>query len=107
MSFTPEAKVKKKVVSAIKEAGAYYFFPVMNGYGRVGIPDIIVCHRGYFVAIECKAGNNKPTELQLKEIEAIRQAGGVSLVVNEDNIEDVRKVLESMNESPVREAVST
>ena len=106
MSFTPEAKVKKKVVSAIKAVNAYYFFPVMNGYGRVGIPDIIVCHRGYFVAIECKAGSNKPTELQLKEMESIRQAGGITLVVNEDNIEDVTKVLESINGSPIREAVS-
>jgi hypothetical protein len=107
MSLTPEAKVKKKVVTVIKEAGAYYFFPVMNGYGRVGIPDIIVCHRGYFVAIECKAGNNKPTELQLREIEAIRQAGGVSLVINETNIEDVTKVLESIDGAPIREAAST
>ena len=97
MSFTPEAKVKKKVVTIIKMYGAYYFFPVMNGYGRVGIPDIIVCHRGYFIAIECKAGNNKPTELQLKEIEAIRQAGGVSLVINEDNTEEVTKILESID----------
>ncbi len=107
MSLTPEAKVKKKVVSVIKAHGAYYFFPVMNGYGRVGIPDIIVCHRGYFVAIECKAGKNKPTELQLKEIEAIRQAGGVSLVINEDNIEDVAKALESIDGTPVREATGS
>jgi len=107
MSLTPEAKVKKKVVSVIKAHSAYYFFPVMNGYGRVGIPDIIVCHCGRFIAIECKAGKNKPTELQLKEIEAIRQAGGVSLVVNEDNIEDVAKALESIDGTPLREADSS
>lgn len=107
MSFTPEAKVKKKVVALIKASGAYYFFPVMNGYGRVGIPDIIVCHRGYFVAIECKAGSNKPTELQQKEMESIRSAGGAVLVVNEDNTEDVTKVLESIDVLPLREAVSS
>jgi hypothetical protein len=107
MADTPEAKVKKKVVAILKAYGAYYFFPVMNGYGRVGVPDIILCYRGYFVGVECKAGNNKPTELQLKELEAIRQAGGVSLVVNEGNIESVTKILESFDGTPLREAVST
>jgi hypothetical protein len=103
MSFTPEAKVKKKVVTQLKAKDAYYFFPVMNGYGRAGIPDIVVCYRGQFIALECKAGSNKPTELQLKEIEAIRQAGGVSMVVNESNIEDVTKILESIDGTPLPE----
>ena len=107
MADTPEAKVKKKVVAILKARGAYYFFPVMNGYGRVGVPDIILCYRGCFIGVECKAGNNKPTELQLKELEAIRQAGGISLVVNEGNIESVTKILESFDGTPLQEAVST
>lgn len=93
MPMTPEAKVKKKVVALLKTAGAYYFYPVTGGYGGSGVPDIIVCHRGRFIGIECKAGKNKPTPLQEKNLKDITAAGGVSLVINEDNIDTVQSVL--------------
>ena len=90
--MTPEAKVKKKVVDVIKKNSAYYFFPATGGYGRSGVPDIVCCYRCQFVGIECKAGSNKPTPLQEAEMAKIRQAQGHTLVVNEDNIDDVQKL---------------
>ena len=92
MAMTPEAKVKKKVVAILKEMGAYYFYPVTGGYGQSGVPDIVGCYQGRFFGIECKAGKNKPTPLQDKNLKQIAEAGGVSLVINEDNIEDARNV---------------
>ena len=92
MAMTPEAKVKKKVVAILKEMGAYYFYPVTGGYGQSGVPDIVGCYQGRFFGIECKAGKNKPTPLQEKNLKQIAEAGGVSLVINEDNIEDARGV---------------
>jgi len=91
--MTPEAKVKKKVVDVLKKNGAYYFFPATGGYGRSRVPDIVSCYRGVFVAIECKAGSNKPTPLQQAEMGKIKQAQGFVLVVNEDNIDDVSTLL--------------
>lgn len=93
MAMTPEAKVKKKVVELLKAVGAYYFYPVTGGFGASGVPDIIVCHKGRFIAIECKAGTNKPTKLQQKNLKDIAANGGVALVVNELNIDDVSHVL--------------
>lgn len=84
---TPESKVKAKCVDIIKKHSAYYFFPVMGGYGRSGIPDIIVCHKGRFLGVECKAGFNKPTVLQEREMAAIHKAGGSAMVVREDTTE--------------------
>jgi len=90
--MTPEAKVKKKVVDVIKKNGAYYFFPATGGYGRSGVPDVVCCYRAVFIAIECKAGNNKPTPLQEVEMDKIRQAQGFVKVINEDNIDDVQNI---------------
>ena len=56
--MTPEAKVKKKVVAILNDHGAYYFYPVTGGYGRSGVPDIVACHGGRFIGIECKANGN-------------------------------------------------
>ena len=91
--MTPEAKVKKKVVTMLKDAGAYYFYPVTGGYGRSGVPDIVACLSGHFVGIECKAGNNKPTPLQKKNLDEILSAGGVALVINENNMDAVADVI--------------
>ena len=90
--MTPEAKVKKKVVAVLKKHEAYYFYPVTGGYGYSGVPDVIACHDGRFIGIECKAGSNKPTPLQQKNLSDIQAAGGVSLVVNEDNINTVEEL---------------
>ena len=61
-------------------------------YGTAGIPDIIVCHKGRFIALEAKVGRNKPTKLQAATIDKIRQAGGIAAVVY--SVEDVRAALE-------------
>ena len=84
---TPEGKVKDKVVKILKQYGVYYFFPVTGGFGMSGIPDIICCHNGRFIAIECKAGKNKTTPLQDAHIARIRAAGGVAVVINEENVD--------------------
>lgn len=83
---TPENAVKAKCTALLKAVGVYYFFPVANGMGRAGIPDIICCANGKFLAIECKAGKGTTTALQEKELAAIRAAGGVALVINESNL---------------------
>jgi len=96
MALTPERKVKDRCVEILKEHDAYYFFPASNGLGRAGIPDIIVCAHGYFVAIECKAGKGKTTALQDRELQRIRNAGGVALVINEHNMEELENVLKNL-----------
>ena len=86
MAMTPESKVKKKVVDILRAAGAYHFFPATGGFGRSGVPDIIVCFKGRFIGIECKAGDNTPTALQQRELMRIIDAGGSAFVVNEESL---------------------
>jgi Holliday junction resolvase len=96
MAQTPEKRVKTKVESILKAEGAYYFFPATHGYGRSGVPDIIACVDGHFLAVECKAGTNKPTALQVREIESIRLAGGVAVVVNEANWDTLPELIRKL-----------
>ena len=96
MASTPEKKVKDKIVKVLKEEGAYYFFPATHGFGRSGVPDIVCCVNGYFLAIEVKTGTNKPTALQVREIEAIRRYNGVAVVANDENWDTVRGLVHNM-----------
>jgi len=96
MAITPEAKVKAAVRKLLVDFGIYYFSPSANGYGRAGIPDIICCFGGRFIAIECKAGKGVTTALQDRELAAIRTAGGMTMVVNETNIQELKEKLQWM-----------
>jgi len=93
MAATPEKKVKNKVVEILKAHGVYFFFPATYGMGRGGVPDIICCYRGKFLAIECKAGAGKTTALQDRELDLIKKAGGLQMVVNEKNLGEVAVLL--------------
>ena len=91
--MTPEAKVKKHVKEILDSMGVYYFMPAMGSFGRAGIPDIIGCYNGRFVAIECKAGKGKTTALQDRELARISNADGLSYVINEDNIHELKELI--------------
>ena len=93
--MTPEAKVKKRVKEILADLNAYYVMPVTGGYGNSGTPDFIICIAGLFYGIETKANGGKATALQLKHLDDIRKAGGVALIVDETNVENLRKELMS------------
>lgn len=89
VAATPEGRVKAQVKKLLESVGAYYFMPVSNGMGRVGIPDFIVCYRGRYYALETKAPGKRhnTTPNQKRELAAIIAAGGVALVV--DNVKQL------------------
>lgn len=94
MAMTPEGKVKAKLKKILDEMGIWHFSPYQAGMGRAGIPDVVGCYNGLFVAFECKANGNKPTALQDREINAIRTAKGLAFVVDENNVQDIKELLQ-------------
>jgi hypothetical protein len=98
MAKTPEGEIKDQVRKVLDEMKAYYFFPAANGYGRTGIPDVIACIGGHFVGIECKAGSKQPTALQQRELDNIEKAEGTGVLVNADNISNLKNLLENAYE---------
>lgn len=94
--MTPEAKVKERAKKYLDAYHVYYFFPVASIFARKGIPDIVCCAAGFFLGIECKAGNNKPTKRQEYEMQCIRDARGFVVVVNETTVDDLPMILEKL-----------
>lgn len=72
---------ENKIKRYLKERGCYEVKYHGNAYSTNGTPDILACVNGYFLAIEVKAPEGKPTELQLAKIDQIRKAGGFAYVV--------------------------
>jgi hypothetical protein len=78
----------------LKAMKAYYCMPVTGGFGNSGVPDILVCHKGRFIAIECKAGKGKLTALQQHNLNGIELTGGIVLVINETNVANLQQLIE-------------
>jgi len=91
--MTPEGKVKANIKKILKAHDAYYSMPIGTGFGAMGVPDFLVCHKGRFIGIEAKTVGNKPTKLQGSNMEHIRSCGGVALVVNELNLHELEDLL--------------
>jgi len=96
MAMTPEAAVKKQIRKILEAEGVYYAMPMGTGYGNSGVPDFLCCVAGKFVAIEAKAGKGKTTALQDDNIERIGKAKGTALIINEQNIDTLRALLQSV-----------
>ena len=95
--MTPEGKVKAKVKKILLEMEAYYAMPMGTGFGNAGVPDFLVCFEGRFIGIECKANGGKPTALQLKNLADIESAGGVPFIIDENNVANLRTLLETIH----------
>ena len=80
--MTPEGKVKLAVKKVLKAFGAYWHCPVQNGMGSPSL-DFVGCFKGYFYAVETKAGAKRPTPRQETTIEEMQLAGGKVFVINE------------------------
>ena len=89
-----ESDLVKKICQYLKSIPDLFYWKEHGGiYGTAGIPDLIVCYKGRFLAFEVKLGKNKPTQLQEMTIRAINKAGGYALPVW--SVEEVRKGIQS------------
>lgn len=90
-----EKNITNKILKYLKTLDKCYSFKEHGGsYGSAGIPDIICCYHGKFVAFEVKNEKGKTTALQDINIRNIKRADGIAVVVR--SLEEVKTVIESL-----------
>jgi hypothetical protein len=93
-----EKQFENKIKQFLGRKGCYYVKYFANSFTKSGIPDILACVNGYFVAIEVKAPNGKPSKLQLFNRDLIRKAGGISVILYPENFEDFKELVNNLLE---------
>lgn len=86
MARTPEAAVKDAIKSFLKQQpNCWFFLPVSNGMGQMGVPDFVGCFHGLMFAIEAKAPGKLAgtTPLQKMQLNRINQALGYACVADD------------------------
>lgn len=89
-----EKLFENKIKNFLKAQNCWFVKYFANRNTKSGVPDILACVNGYFVAIEVKGENGKPTPLQVWNRDKIREAGGISVILYPDQFEDFKKFVE-------------
>lgn len=76
----------------------WYFKYWGGGMSKAGIPDIIASVGGYFVGIEVKASNGRPSPLQLRNVKLINDNKGFAVIVYPHQFDDLKLMLKYLSE---------
>jgi len=93
----PEKRFETKIKEFLDSEGAYYVKYFANRNTKSGIPDILACVHGYFVAIEVKAQNGTVKALQEHHLTEIRIAGGFSFALYPSGFEAFKQFIYGLN----------
>lgn len=90
---------EKEVVDSIKNylqaiPNLFYWKEHGGQFGTAGIPDIIICYKGRFIALEVKRPGGKPTLLQKITLNKIEKAKGIAKLVT--SVEQVKEIIENL-----------
>ena len=91
-----EKTFENKIKRMLESNGAYFVKFFANSYTKKGVPDVLACVNGYFVGIEVKAQNGHASELQIHNIEQIRNAGGFAFVVYPSGFQELCKIVTNL-----------
>lgn len=91
----PEKTFENKIKKYFSEKGAWVLKTWSNGVQRSGVPDLLICYRGRFIAIEVKAENGKPSKLQEYNIEKLKEAGALAIILYPKDWESFKEEIEN------------
>lgn len=97
-----EKNFENSIKRFLESRGCWYVKYFANRMTKAGVPDLLTCCNGYFVAIEVKASNGRPSPLQLWNRDKIREAGGISIILYPDQFEDFQLLIDNLIERPDR-----
>ena len=90
-----EKTITNQILKHLKSLPECFAFKEHGGlYGTSGIPDIIVCYKGKFLAFEVKTEKGKLSKLQEMTIAKIQKANGMAFKVT--SLEEVKEILKGV-----------
>lgn len=96
-----EKQFENKVKQYLKEQDCWFIkYWGGGGYTKSGIPDLLVCCNGYFLGVEIKAENGRPSDLQRYHLAQITKSGGFGILLypaDFDNFKTLIKELKGEN----------
>jgi Holliday junction resolvase len=91
-----EKDIVRDILRYLRSLPKCWCFKTHGGmYAQSGIPDIIVCYKGRFLALEVKTTSGKLTRLQESTLTKINAAKGYACKVT--SLQEVKEIVENLN----------
>lgn len=87
-----EKTYEHKIKTFLTNEGAWNVKFFANGHTRSGVPDLLCCVNGYFVAVEVKASKGHASPLQIYQCNRIREAEGLHLSYIPQGLKSLRSL---------------
>lgn len=89
-----EKQYENKIKKYLEDNGVWFVKYWGGGhFTKAGIPDLICCVNGKFLAIEVKAESGKVSELQKMNLRKITEAGGFALTSKPSEWDELRGLI--------------
>lgn len=91
-----EKNFENKIKSYLEKNSCWFVKFFANAYTKIGVPDILACVNGWFVGIEVKAPNGKPSELQKYNVKKLNSCNGFAVIVKPEQFDDLTYMLKCL-----------
>lgn len=88
-----EKNFENKIKAYLKDQNCYFVKYFANRMTKSGVPDILASVGGYFVGIEVKATNGRPSDLQIYNIREIQKSGGFGVILYPEHWDDFKHMI--------------
>lgn len=95
MTTQPETRIHREIQAAVRARGAFVFKVHGSETMMAGLPDLIMCYRGFFVGLEVKTPTGKVSRRQRYVMRRIIEAQGIVTVPR--SVADALKVLDRVD----------
>ena len=93
-----ESTITQAIMRYLKSVPNCYYWKQHGGYyTTAGLPDIICCLNGHFVAFEVKTPTGKLTKLQSATLKKINDANGQAFKVT--SVDEVKAIIRKIEEA--------
>ena len=93
--YDSESEFQRDAIKYIESRNGYIVKVTVSSYNKKGTPDLIICFKGRFVAIELKVKDNKPSKIQETKMKQIVRAGGIAKPAW--TIQEIKEILDEIS----------
>lgn len=96
---------ENKIKAFLKNHNAWFIkYWAGAQFTKSGIPDILASVNGYFVAVEVKAANGKPSELQEYQVGKINHSGGFAVILYPKDFDMFKRLVDYLYHKDIKNA---
>lgn len=77
-----ESTIQRNIIQFLQKQGAAVFNVAGGPMQKKGTPDLLVCYKGHFLALEVKQPGQVCSKLQVRELDRVDNAQGVAAAVS-------------------------